>query len=194
MITRLLVAIVTAIVLTGCSDGMIRVADGEVEARYPDGWTEVPPSIVQSQLEGQLESMTGELRAGFELVTDEIDRGVIRAVVISPDSTDDFTEAVFVSIEEGDADLAAAAARRVDRMRVAAPSIEVSESDVELPIGLARRVEAISQPDGGSPIHLIEYIVLLEDGRTFTLTGTGPNSDGSLTDTMETMAQSLEAP
>ena len=191
--SALLVATVALIALTGCSDGTITVADVDVLVRYPDGWTEVPPSVVKSQLEDQLDATSGEVRSAFELAIKEIDSGVVRAVAFSPATPDGFTESVLVTIEEGDADLDAATARRVARMRLVAASIEVVETDVELPIGPARRVEAFSQPEGGSPSHVIEYIVLLADGRTFSLSGTGPSTDDSFGDTMDVMAQSLEA-
>jgi hypothetical protein len=192
MLRILAASLVAVLALAGCSDGSVSVDDANVEVSYPDEWTEVPPSIVKSELEGQLEGATDEVRSAYELVMEEIDSGVVRSVVISPPTEDGFTETMFVSIEEGDADLDAAADRRIERMQGLAASIDFDLLDVDLPIGPARRVEAFSEPQGGSPTHLIEYIVMLPDGRTLTLTGTSPSSDESFADRMAVMAESLE--
>jgi hypothetical protein len=151
-------------VVVGCSDGTLEVDDVDVQVSYPEGWTEAPLGVVKSMLEEQLETATGEIRTTVEAVIEEIDRGAIRSVVFSPTTSDGFTESLFVTIEEGDADLVAAAERRIDRMRLFAETFEHDVAEVDLPIGPARRVEVFSEPQGGSPSHLIEYIVLLADG------------------------------
>jgi len=191
---RTLVALFVAVILAaGCSDGTLEVDDVDVRVSYPEGWTEVPTDIVKSQIEGQLESVTGEVRTAFELVIQEIDSGAIRAVAFSPTTSDGFTETLFVTIEEGDADLDAAAERRIARITLLTGTLQVDVTDMGLPIGLARRMEVFSEPQGGSPSHLIEYIVRLGDGRTFTLSGTGPTSDQTFSETMRVIAESLEA-
>ncbi len=190
----MLVALFVAVTLAAaCSDGTLEVADVDVRVHYPEGWTEVPPGIVKSQIEEQLEIASGEIRTTFETVIQEIDSGVVRAVAFSPITSDGFTETLFVSIEGGDADLDAASGRRVARISLLAASLQVDVTDVDLPIGPARRIDVFSEPQGGSPSHLIEYVVRLEDGRTFTLSGTAPTSDQSFAETMRVIAESLEA-
>ena len=180
--------------VAGCSaGGTIELDDVGARLRYPAGWRDVPLAEVRSSIETSLPNTRGQVTEAFKSVLEEIDRGDVRAVLFSDRTSDGFTESVFVIVEGADADLNAAAARRLAYVSQIATPIQDDVGEVDLPIGPARRVEAFTEPSGGAPSHLIEYVVLLPDGRTLTLSGTGPSTDEEFNDAMKALAESLEA-
>ena len=186
--------IVALAVVASCSvGGNIELDDIGARLHYPAGWRDVPLADVRSSIETSLPNTRGDVTEAFTTVLEEIDRGDVRAVLFSDRTSDGFTETVFVIVEDADADLDAAAARRLAYVSQIAVPIQDDVGEVDLPIGPARRVEAFTEPSGGSPSHLIEYVVLLPDGRTLTLSGTGPSTDEGFSDVMKALAESLEA-
>lgn len=181
--------------VAGCAPGAgtVEIHDAGVKFDHPAGWSDKSVSDVRSMLEQQLSTTTGEVHQAFQTAIDDIDRGVVQAVLLSVPTADGFTESVLVQVEDRSEDLAAAAARRLDYVTKLTQPVATSITDAELPFGPAKVVEASTTPRGGSLSHSIEYVVLLADGRTLTLLGTGPSTDEAFDDTMRTIAVSLKA-
>jgi hypothetical protein len=159
----------------------------------PPGWEEGDLAVYRSTLESRRKAAEGQARTNLEWTIQRIDDGIIRVLAGGPSATPSATATVIVSVEEsGDADVDAAAARRIAELddRLVGTTFE-EQTAVDLPIGHAVRIVRSGGRPGSTPSRSIEYIVVLPDGRTLLFSGGAPESDEAFTDLFARIARTL---
>ena len=190
-------AIVVIALAVGCSTtsestpGTFRSDDARFQFNYPTTWSDTPVTTMRTSIESGLKTASGSYRTALESLISDMDRGEIRAFLTSQPTSDGFTESIIVQVEEGDADIDSAVSRRIAALVAIAGPIEQGVTEVNVPLGEAIRVEIFSEPPGASPSHLIEYVIRIRDGRTVSISGTGPSTDETFSETMRLIAETV---
>jgi hypothetical protein len=159
----------------------------------PDGWAIDSLTELRAAYARASEQATGSLKGLFEDLVDRIDQHTIVGSLTAPES-DGPSPDVTVSVETGDATLAAAADRRTHYLQDTGSDDNVwtvvERADVSLPIGPAIRVVTIQDPAPGVPTQSVEYVVLVDD-HTVSIQGTAPSDGANFTMLMEQLAEGV---
>jgi hypothetical protein len=163
----------------------------------PHGWHKDSLPELRSQLAAQAQQSPPSIRRILLDLVHRIRAGIIVGEATGPVGAADYRPSLYLSIESGDASLAAAATRRTHYLQDTGDADitwrVVDRRPVSLPVGRAIRVVAHSPvPPGtdGVPSQSVEY-VLLVDGSTVSIAGTAPTADHDFVDTMDGLANAV---
>jgi hypothetical protein len=149
----------------------------------------------RAQLVAFGEPMTGPERVIVDEAIESIDSGRTRIAAQGP--TIGATGSIMLSVDEKvDASLPDAGARLFKgQSPFTEPNGMTRATVIFLPIGPALRLVETHDPPAsmprGIPSRTVQYVTRVRDGRTISILGTAPATDGTFEDVMKRVAESL---
>lgn len=209
---RTLTAIVAAgmglLTLAGCSvqvesethdPDSLALASPRLRIPIPDRWQEMPLDEFRAGINEQAEStvkVAPEARGYFDLLLQQVDDGVVVAVLAGPmNQVSGFAPSVIVTVESGADSLEHAAKRHGDFRKRLVGSLPVKldpvqQETVALPIGAAIVMRQDSYPSPGVPTTSIDYVLLI-DGKSVSLSGAAPKVEQKFAATVAKIAEGI---
>ena len=157
------------------------IDDPDLTMALPVTWTTLPLDTYRDLMVYLRDSAPASERPLYVYHLKEVDSGATRLVASGPSGFAPWTGTMVFEVDAGDASLDAAVAR-VDKLTAAiSPATSREQHHVTFGFGEGERImttHAVSPdaPAGAVPARSIDYVILLDDGRTLVILASGPEA------------------
>ena len=174
------------------------IDDPDLVLSLPVKWATIPLDMYRGLLVSLRDNAPAKQQALYAYHLKELDSGAARLVASGPSGFAPWTGTIVFEVDSGDATLDAAVAR-VDKLAAAiSPASSRDQHHVTFGFGEGERIVTThpvssDAPAGSVPARSIDYVILLDDGRTLVIQASGPEaSEGFATlidDSVSTIAR-----